>query len=92
MRKCLAYAGHQLIHKATAHVAIQLGASHHRRHRGRDDVLLGENTLDDTGGSTDGLEEAGVSCNNKERRSLGNGGVVPDLKIELESKVSYAET
>jgi hypothetical protein len=61
-----------------------------RGKRSRDDVLLGENTLDDAGRTTNALKEARVRSNHIQLNAReSTSSRVLDLEVELEGKVAY---
>ena len=78
--------GHQ---PSTADVALELLASRRRGKGSTDDVLLAEDTLDDTRGTTNGLKEPRVRRDDEELGRNGDTRVVPHLEVELEGKVAH---
>ena len=78
--------GHQ---PSTTDVALELLASRRRGKGSTNDVLLAQDTLDDAGGSTNGLKEARVRRDDEELGSNSRLIRVIDREVELEREVAH---
>jgi hypothetical protein len=79
-------------HNLAADEALETLTSASGRKRGGDDVLLGKHALDDTGRATDRLKIARVGRDDEDLGLHGEAIGIRYTDVELECKVSYAET